>query len=89
MTTSLKHREFISEPMGDKDITAVAGIGPTYGTKLSKLGYDKAYVLFGQYLLLKKDKELFIDFLKEKAGMTEHYANSAYECLKEWGEQFI
>ncbi|VDK47099.1 unnamed protein product [Anisakis simplex] len=97
-TTSLKHREFISEPMGEKEVTAVAGIGPAYGEKLTKAGFDKAYVLFGQFLLLKKDKELFIDWLRsnpypfifqEVASVSSHHATSAYNCFKEWSEQFI
>mgnify|MGYP001065603019 FL=1 len=88
-STSVKHREFIGEPMGEKEVTAIAGIGPTYGAKLTEAGFDKAYVLFGQFLLLKKDEELFIEWLKEQAGVTKQHASSAYNCLKEWGEQFI
>jgi barrier-to-autointegration factor len=40
-TTSQKHQDFVSEPMGDKDVTCVAGIGPVLGQRLSDKGYDK------------------------------------------------
>jgi hypothetical protein len=43
-TTSAKHRDFISEPMGEKRITSVAGIGPTYGDRLVEKGYDRVNI---------------------------------------------
>lgn len=41
MTTSQKHQNFISEPMGDKSVTDLAGIGEVLGKRLSNKGYDK------------------------------------------------
>jgi hypothetical protein len=49
-TTSQKHRDFIGEPMGEKEVTAVAGIGPVLGSRLSEKGFDKAYVLLGNFI---------------------------------------
>ncbi len=88
-STSAKHQDFVGEPMGDKDVTAIAGIGPVLGERLSEKGFDKAYVLLGQFLLLKKDEELFKEWLKETCNANAHYANSAYTCLKEWCNSYI
>lgn len=40
-TTSQKHRDFVGEPMGDKPVTALSGIGEVLGKSLEQKGFDK------------------------------------------------
>ena len=58
-STSQKHRNFVSEPMGEKPVTDLAGIGEVLGKRLADKGFDKAYVVLGQFLVLKKNEEMF------------------------------
>ncbi|RXM28546.1 Barrier-to-autointegration factor [Acipenser ruthenus] len=88
-TTSQKHRDFVAEPMGDKHVTALSGIGGVLGKKLEEQGFDKAYVVLGQFLVLRKDDELFIEWLKDTCGANSKQAFSCYTCLKEWCDSFL
>ncbi|ESO82939.1 hypothetical protein LOTGIDRAFT_100069, partial [Lottia gigantea] len=38
-TTSKKHNYFIAEPMGQKPITAIPGLGQILGQRLADAGY--------------------------------------------------
>ncbi|KAF1375343.1 hypothetical protein PFLUV_G00218830 [Perca fluviatilis] len=88
-TTSQKHRDFVGEPMGDKEVTALSGIGEILGKKLEQQGFDKAYVVLGQFLLLKKDTEMFTDWLKDASGANSRQAGTCAQCLKEWCDAFL
>jgi len=103
-TTSQKHRNFVAEPMNDKAVTDLAGIGEVLGKRLEAKGFDKvsdpqwrarmtlslqAYVVLGQFLLLKKNRDLFLDWLKDLAGANTKQASDCYQCLNDWCDEFL
>uniref|UniRef100_A0A8C0ML80 Barrier-to-autointegration factor n=1 Tax=Canis lupus familiaris TaxID=9615 RepID=A0A8C0ML80_CANLF len=77
MTTSQKHRDFVAEPMGQKPVGSLAGIGEVLGKKLEERGLDKASVLLGQFLVLKKDEDLFREWLKDTCGANAKQSRDA------------
>ena len=44
-STSQKHKDFVAEPMGEKKVTALAGIGDALGKRLEDKGFDKVHEL--------------------------------------------
>ncbi|XP_062569526.1 barrier-to-autointegration factor-like [Saccostrea cucullata] len=88
-STSQKHKNFVQEPMAEKPVTELAGIGPTLGGRLIENGFDLAYVVLGQFLVLKKDEEMFKDWLKEVCGANAKQQEDCYRCLKDWCDNFL
>ena len=58
-TTSKKHQDFVSEPMGEKEVTAIAGIGDVLGQRLSDKGFDK--VIYFHFKSLNKKMRDFLN----------------------------
>ena len=51
-----KYWNFVQEPMRDKEVTDFAGIGLVLGKQSMRKGFEKAFVVFGKFLLLKKNR---------------------------------
>ena len=88
-TTSKKHRDFINEPMMQKRVSKLAGIGPVLGRRLEEKGFEKAYDVLGRFLELKKDKKRFMDWIKDTCGANEKQGSDCYNCIKEWCESHL
>ena len=88
-STTVKHQNFIQEPMGEKEVTKLAGIGTAFGEELVNRGFDKAYVVLGQFLVLKKDEEKFIDWLEDLIGADRRNSSACYNCLQAWSDAFL
>ncbi|KAK1905715.1 Ninein-like protein [Dissostichus eleginoides] len=50
---------------------------------------QEAYVVLGQFLLLKKDSEMFSEWLKDASGANSRQAGSCSQCLREWCDAFL
>ena len=88
-STTQKHRNFVAEPMGDKPVTDLAGIAEVNGKKLASHGFDKAYIVLGQFLVLKKDKELFVEWLQDLIHCNVKQATDCWQCLDDWCAEFL
>ena len=89
-STSQKHKTFVADPIKDKPIKELPGIGEVYAKRLENCGFTKAFHVLGQFLVLDKSRELFVDWLVEAAEMkSTKFAEQCYNGLYEWTEQFI
>lgn len=49
----------------------------------------QAYTVLGQYLVLKKDSELFKEWMKEVCQANSKQAADCYQCLNDWCDEFL
>lgn len=80
-----KLREFLREP----HVLIPSDLLQVLGKRLGAKGFDKAYVLLGQFLVLKKNQELFTEWLKEISGANAKQSNDCFQCLKDWCDEFL
>lgn len=81
MTTSQKHRDFEAERMGGKPVGSLAGTEEVLGKKMEERGFDKAFVVLGQFLALKKDEVLFQEWLKDTCSTNAKQSQDCFRCL--------
>ena len=91
---SQKEIDFIREPLYDavhiyKSADTIGGIGDNAAIVLKKRGFEKAFHLIGQYLVLDMDEQLFKKWLtdlleEENIKVQDKYLDSVYRSISEW-----
>ncbi|XP_077497231.1 barrier-to-autointegration factor-like [Amblyomma americanum] len=88
-STSKKHRSFTSEPMGNKSVTDLAGIGDSLGGRLRDQGFMRADNVVGQYLLMRRNEDRFTSWLSNASGANRRQARDCYRCVDDWCQNFM
>ncbi|XP_076024294.1 barrier-to-autointegration factor-like [Genypterus blacodes] len=84
-----KHVIFVSEPMGEKRVKELPGIGEALGRRLTEKGFGMAVTVLSQFLVLGKDEQKFRSWLKDICGANLKQQKECYECLKEWSLNYL
>ena len=79
-----KHRDFVGEPMGQKSVESVPGVGKVLGQSLrDDSGVETARKLYGNYLA---DEDNFKDYIKHHGG-NARAQNGAHQAMREYSDQ--
>lgn len=75
--------------MGNKSVTAIPGIEEGFAADLRARNIDKAYQLYGQYLILDRNEERFNDWLTSTFRlMNVKHQKACYQALKEYDDRY-
>ncbi|XP_061600808.1 barrier-to-autointegration factor-like protein [Cololabis saira] len=83
-TTSQKYMDFVREPLWNKPVTAIPGIGEELDQRLRERGFynaDRVMKLFVQY---GRDTESFKTWLMCVIGSPPYMAELCAQALWEW-----
>ncbi len=96
-TTTKKYANFLNGPIGEKSVLAIPAIGKISASRLSQLGFEKAYHVSycSKFTLTRKIKVLALNMIKigyaeeilREAGVRNHRA--ICETMREYQRQFI
>lgn len=81
-----KHLKFVKEPIGEKTVFELQGIGEALGGRLEKKGFGLAKDLRDMYLQLNGDENEFLHWINKECGANKKQGGDCYRCLKEWCE---
>lgn len=89
--TSKKYNDFTNEPIGNKLVTSIPGVGNETANKLEKLKFVYAKHLVGLFLSpeIDSDESKMKFWFIDNAKMTARRSEEAANCLKNWVGSYV
>ena len=79
------HRKFVDEPIGNKLVSAVPGIGGAHKQTLNAINITKAYELLAVFLSKEMQEDSFKEWLKENLPNSNAvHRDCCYKALNEY-----
>lgn len=75
--------------MGSLPVTAVPGIGQVRGAQLNQNGIVDASQIYGQFLWMKRNQEMFIGWLQQQCRIGPMCATRAYNAFLVWSQHHL
>ena len=85
----LKYRQFLCEPMRDKDVAELPGITPMAACRLREIGCGTAVTIWGKFLTLQKSRKLFQIWLHDVSGAGMNAVRACCLCLEDYCEMYL
>ena len=85
---SKQHTDFVKSAIGQKEVTELPGIGPVTVKKLNDDGITRVYQVFGQFLVLNKDREKFYKWLRG-FGANDGQCKACFDALDDWSKHHL
>jgi len=78
-----KYCRFVREPLGNKKIDTVNGVGKVNSRRFKTKGYNYASNLVGVFMMLNNNRSLFEDCLKHN-GISYQSIPFVADSIEEW-----
>lgn len=82
--TTKKHRDFVAEPLGDKSVDQIPGIGGELKGRLEAKGISKSYQVVGYFLFVEKNEDRFKEWLIQQCPANRGQLTNCFNAVKEW-----
>ena len=81
---SKKNQKLACEPLKDKKLVDLGGIGKMHAMDLKKRGFNDAAAVVGQFMAYNRNDDKFKEFIKRKGNANNGEAANCLQGVKGW-----